>query len=236
VGNYGVYPNDGFRYWYDFFERVPPPPAGVEMKALGRAMFRPWFKDEFALSGYTYAMPVVFPRYGTFDWYDDADPDARWFRGLLTNADNAAANTAAKTPIIAWLRYALTDAPKNADGHVKPMTEPAYQELVWHLLLRRYNGFVLFCDDGDVTREVKLVQEVYAAAQEFGEFLDKGEPVVLTAPEASVPVVSALRLGDRVLVRRTDLTDGNAPVVLKAGDRTFNVPREPGKTQVLPLR
>ena len=111
VGNYGVYPNDGFRYWYDFFEKVPPPPAGVELKVDHHAKFRPWFQ-EFPLTGYTYAMPVVFPRYRTFEYYDDANIDYRWFHGLLLNASNSGQHTPADIPIVGWVRCGVTDAPK----------------------------------------------------------------------------------------------------------------------------
>ncbi len=29
VGNYAVYPNDGFRYWYDYFEKPVPGASGL---------------------------------------------------------------------------------------------------------------------------------------------------------------------------------------------------------------
>jgi hypothetical protein len=233
VGNYGVYPNDGHRYWYDFFEKTPRPDARVALKVDHSAQHRPWFRDEFALSGYSYAMPVVFPRYGIFDWYDFENADYRWFRGLLLNASNSAANVDAKTPIITWLRYHLTDAPKPPDAKVKPMSEAAYQELVWHLLLRGYDGAVIFCDDAEAAREVSLLQKVYAESLEFSDFLETGEPVTFATPDRPGPVVSGMRLGGRVLLRRTDFTDTREPVEVKVQDATIRVPRVEGKVQVI---
>ena len=236
VGNYGVYPNDGYRYWFDFFEKVPPPPAGVEMKKDHHALFRPWFQ-EFPLTGYTYAMPVVFPRYRTFEYYDDSNPDFRWFRGLLLNASNSGANTPAEVPIVSWVRWGITDGPKTPDPKVTvtPMSEKAYQELLWHMFLRRHSSMFLFCGDAEAAKEVRLLQEVYSAALEYKDFLDKGVPVTFAIPDVQGAVVSGLRLGNKVLVRRTDFTDDNKPVMLKIGEKSISVPRMEGKCQVLDL-
>ncbi|MCI0634423.1 MAG: hypothetical protein L0206_10995, partial [Actinobacteria bacterium] len=48
------------------------------------------------------------------------------------------------------------------------------------------------------------MHEVYAAALEHRGFLDRGTPVTFDVPARPGPVVSGLRIGDRVLVRRTD--------------------------------
>ncbi len=232
VGNYGVYPNDGFRYWYDFFEKTPPPPAIPGMKQDHHAQFRPWFQ-EFPLTGYTYAMPVVFPRYRTFEFYDDSNSDYRWFRGLLLNAGNSGANTPAEIPIISWVRWGVTDAPKVLDPKFSPMSEKAYQELLWHMFLRGHDGMFIFCGDPEATKEVKLLQQVYAEALEYRDFLDKGVPVTFEIPDAQGAVVSGLRLGNKVLVRRTDFTDDAKPVMLKIGEKSVAVSRLEGKCQVL---
>ena len=50
VGNYAVYPHDGTRYWYDYFEQ-----ERVEK-------YRKWY-PEFEETGFTFAMPVVYPWY-----------------------------------------------------------------------------------------------------------------------------------------------------------------------------
>ena len=48
-------------------------------------------------------------------------------------------------------------------------------------------------------------------------------------------MVSGLRLGQRVLVRRTDFTAEQRPVPLPVGHQTLEVPRSPGQCQILML-
>jgi len=43
VGNYGVYPNDGRRYWYDYCETEPG--EGVSVLNDQRAKYRPWVSE-----------------------------------------------------------------------------------------------------------------------------------------------------------------------------------------------
>ena len=118
---------------------------------------------------------------------------------------------------------------------VTPMSEKTYQELLWHMFLRGHDSMFLFCGDAEAANEVRLLQEVYAAALEYKEFLDKGVPVTFEIPDAAGAVVSGLRLGDKVLVRRTDFTDEQKPVMVKIGDKSLSVPRLDGKCQVLGL-
>ena len=42
VGNYAVYPNDGYRYWYDYFEYYVD---GQPYKADQHAKYRKWYND-----------------------------------------------------------------------------------------------------------------------------------------------------------------------------------------------
>ena len=76
---------------------------------------------------------------------------------------------------------------------------------------------------------------VWAAAQEYGEFLESGTPVSFEVPRHPGPVVSGLRLGKRLLVRRTDFTGAREPVKLRVGSSTVMVPRSPGKCVVLKI-
>ena len=57
VGNYGVYPHDGYRYWYDYFEEFVDYHPHITDQ---RARYRKWY-DDFPSTGYTLAMPVVYP-------------------------------------------------------------------------------------------------------------------------------------------------------------------------------
>jgi hypothetical protein len=107
---------------------------------------------------------------------------------------------------------------------MKQMSEWAYQELLWHMLLRGVDTFFLWCPAEESAEEVRLLHPVWAAAQEFGEFLDRGKPVCFDVPSRPGTVVSALMLGDRVLVRRTDFVPNNRPVSVRIGGRDIAVP------------
>ena len=76
--------------------------------------------------------------------------------------------------------------------------------------------------------EVKLVHEVYAAAQQYGEFLEKGWPVTFDLPDKPGVVISGLALDDRVLIRRTDFGYDHSPVEIIVVTRPVKVEYEPG--------
>jgi len=231
VGNYAVYPHDGYRYWYDYFETFV---EGAPYRADQRAKYRQWF-HEFPLTGYTVAMPVVYTWYPIYTWYDFRNPDYRWFYNMLLVASNAGEHTPEDIPIVTFVHWHTTAPPPNPDPAVRQFSERNYQELLWHMLLRGHDTFFLWCTRDEVAKEVRLVHEVYAASLEFREFLENGEPVTFQVPRTEGPVVSALRLGDRLLVRRTDFTDYPDPVPLKVGDRIVNIPRVEGRCQILTI-
>ncbi|MGQ9730266.1 MAG: hypothetical protein ACUVX8_03255 [Candidatus Zipacnadales bacterium] len=232
IGNYAVYPHNGERYWYDYFEVLP---EGAPFRLDQRAKYRPWF-DEFPLTGYTFAMPVVYTWYPTFGWYDFAEPDYRWFYNMLLVASNACAHTPPEVPVIAWLHWHTTAPPPNPDPTVKQFSEGAYQELIWHMLLRGCDGLMNWCMTEETVKELQLIQEVYAASLEYHEFLESGQPVTFHVPPDVAPVVSGLRLGDRLLVRRTDFGTEKTPVKLTgAGLEAVSVPAAPGRCQIINL-
>jgi hypothetical protein len=231
VGNYAVYPNDGTRYWYDYFEVEPS--AGVPVRMDQKAPYRPWV-DEFTPCGYTYAMPVVYTWYRTWHWYDEwAQSDYRWFYNMLLTASNAGKSTPADVPIIPFVHWETTSPPKDADPAVKQFSRGAYQELLWHMLLRGHDTFFVWGNNPE--QEVAPVHEVWAAALAHKAFLDGGVPVTFDVPARPGPVVSALRLGDRVLVRRTDFGDAAGPVDLDLDDVRLQVKPHPGHCQILKL-
>jgi len=230
VGNYAEYPNDGYRYWYDYFEVLP---EGAPVKTDVRAKYREW-PNLFPSTGYTFAMPVVYTWYPTFGWYDFPDPDFRWFYNMLLVATNACKSAGDTVPIISWLHWHTTSPPPEPDPNVKQLSEEKYQELIWHMLLRGTDGLMNWCMDAETVKEIQLIQQVYAASLEYKEFLDKGTPVALDVPTVPAPVVSALRLDDRVLVRRTEFGGIEANVVLRIpGARPIFVPASPGHCQIL---
>lgn len=231
VGNYAVYPHDGYRYWYDYFEEFV---EGAPYKADQKAKHRQW-AHEFSSTGYTFAMPVVYTWYPIFTWYDFQNTDYRWFYNMLRVASNAGANTPPGTPIITFVHWHTTSPPQNPVADLRQFSAETYQELLWHMLLRGHDTFFLWCPQNEIAEEVRLVHQVYAASLEFRDFLDNGEPVTFDMPEAEGPVVSALRLGDRLLVRRTDFADSPGLVALKVRGKTVQVPRVKRECQILAI-
>ena len=236
IGNYAVYPHNGERYWYDYFEEVV---EEAPYRLDGKAKVRPWF-GEFEPSGFTFAMPVVYTWYPTFEWYDFEDPDYRWFYNMLLVASNACENTPPDVPIISWLHWHTTAPPDEPDPAVKQLSEGAYQELIWHMLLRGCDGLMNWCAQGETPKEISLIQEVYAASLRYKEFLDGGEPVTFHVPAKPGAVLSGLRLGDRLLVRRTDFAgapDGSVAVAVPTdgGKTTIAVPPATGECVVIDL-
>jgi hypothetical protein len=239
VGNYAMYPHNGWRYWYDYFEKyIPGQPALRDQKAL----YRHWAND-FEDTGYTFAMPVVYPWSWTWNWYDFEPGDYRWFYNGLLVASNAGRHTPANVPIIAFVHWHTVDvglsereggAPAGAQP-ARQMSESTYQELLWHMLLRGTDTFFLWCMEKENAKEVQLLHPVWAAAQAYGEFLEGGVPITFETPAKPGPVVSGLRLGRRVLVRRTDFNDNRDPVAVQVGGRTLRVPAAPGQCQILTL-
>lgn len=235
VGNYHVNPHDGYRYWYDWYESDDLP-AGVPYQTDQRAKYRPWF-HEFPLTEFTCAMPVVYPWYRNFTWYDYSAGDFRWFYSLLLEVSSSGANTPKNVPSIPFVHW--TTIPPHGgrpDPSVTPFSREKYQELLWHMLLRGQDTFFLWCPRNDTLKELPPVHQVYAASLQYADFLTNGEPVTFAVPHRPGPVVSAVRLGNRLLVRRTDFTHTREPVVLRMGDREVSVPRADGRCQILELR
>ncbi|MBT4485348.1 MAG: hypothetical protein HOC71_16905 [Candidatus Latescibacteria bacterium] len=103
------------------------------------------------------------------------------------------------------------------------------------MLLRGTDTFYMWCGRKEYPDEVRLVHEVYAAAQQYGEFLENGTPVTFDVPEKPGTIISGLRLDNRVLVRRTDFGTSPKHVVLKIGNKKLSVKPMPGECQILRL-
>jgi len=231
VGNYAVYPHDGYRYWYDYFEEYVDGQPAIED---GGAKYRLWYND-FPGTGYTFAMPVVYAWARLFSWYDFGDTDYRWFYNMLLVAGNAGKNTPADVPVVSFVHRNPINPEKYPHPDFRPFSEEMYKELLWHMLLRGTDTFYLWCGAKEYAGEVRPLHEVWAAAQEYGDFLERGTPVTFEVPKAPAPVVSALRLGDRLLVRRTDFGDAPGEVSIRVGRDRVEVPRSPGRCLVLSL-
>ena len=229
IGNYAVYPHNGYRYWYDYFEYyVEGQPCIIDQKAK----YRLWYND-FPGTGYTFAMPVVYPWARLFSWYDFEEPDYRWFYNMLLIASNAGKNTPSTIPIISFVHWHMIDRGKYPDPHLTQFSKEIYQELLWHMLLRGTDTFYMWCGSNEYPEEVRLVHEIYAAAQEYGEFLEKGIPITFDVPEKPGTVISGLKLNDSVLIRRTDFNKLHKPVEIMADTIKISVKYTPGKCQIL---
>ncbi len=229
IGNYAVYPHNGYRYWYDYFEFYV---EGQPYIADGHARYRQWHND-FPGTGYTFAMPVVYPWARLFGWYDFEETDYRWFYNMLLVASNAGMNTPADIPIISFVHWNMIDPEKYPAPGLRQFSEEMYRELLWHMLLRGADTFYMWCGRDQFAIETRLVHEVYAGAQEYGDFLDGGVPVTFEVPREPGTVVSGLRLGNRVLVRRTDFGGSRSEVRLPVGLGFVDVPSLPGACMIL---
>ena len=231
VGNYGVYPHNGYRYWYDYYEYYVD---GQPCLADQRARYRKWY-HEFAESGYSFAMPVVYTWRRIYDWYDYFDTDYRWFYNMLLVASNAGQHTPAKIPIISFVHWHTIES-KDFPETAKQFSEDKYQELLWHILLRGTDTFFLWCGRKEAAKEIELVHQVYSEAQQFGEFLSNGKPISFDVPKQPGAVISGLQLGDRVLVRRTDFTETSEQVEIIVDDRRIKVEKVPEQCQIILVR
>ncbi len=240
VGNYAVYPHNGWRYWYDYFERyVDGQPALHDQKAH----YRHWSND-FQGTGFTFAMPVVYPWSWTWNWYDFQPGDYRWFYNALLVGSNAGLYTPESIPIIPFVHWHTVDVGTCEEETPSPaktakaeqMSEWAYREILWHLLLRGSDTFFLWCTAEENAKEVELLHPVWAAAQEYGEFLERGTPICFDVPSQPGPVISGLRMGNRVLVRRTDFTDEKKPISIRVGGGTLEIRTAPGQCRVLEIK
>lgn len=235
VGNYAVHPHGGFRYWYDYFEKIPPAP-GVPVLWEGRAPYREW-PHEFADCGYTLGLPVIYTWYPIHGWSDFANSDARWFYHLLREGSNVGGHGAPDRPQLPFIHRHTTAPPPTPSPEVKEFSVDAYQELLWHLLLRGHDGFFIWCLPNELADEVRSAHAVYAEALEQADILTQGTPVVWEVPRIPGPVISARRWGNRVLIRRTDpgAAGHDVAVPLRIAGRMLAVPFVGPRCQVLTL-
>jgi hypothetical protein len=231
VGNYGVYPHNGYRYWYDYYEYYVD---GQPFLADQRAKYRKWY-NEFAESGYTFAMPVVYTWRRIFDWYDYTDTDYRWFYNMLLVASNAGQYTPTEIPIISFVHWHTIESGDSA-GTARQFSEDKYQELLWHMLLRGTDTFFLWCRNEEALKEIQLVHQVYSEAQQYGEFLSNGKPINFSVPKQPGAVISGLQLGGHVLVRRTDFAKTSDPMEIVVNDKKIKVEVAPKSCQIISVR
>ena len=182
-------------------------------------------------------MLVVYPWARTWGWYDFENGDYRWFYNMLKTATNAAKHTDPSVPIIPFVHWHTIYMPDPGDKTIHQMSPWAYQELLWYMLLRGHDTFFLWCQKHEYPREVTLLHEIWAKSLEYKTWLSKGTPISFEVPTEPGPVVSGLRIGDRVLVRRTDFGDSQKnPVAITVDGKNLAVPVAARSMQVLALK
>ena len=230
IGNYAMTPHDGRRYWWDFFEKRT---EGLPAEREHAALYRPWAR-EFEDCGYNVAMPVIYTWFNTFNDYAFENRQYRWFYNLLLEATSTGRRAADAAPRVTFVHWTTTNPPKELPKDFEAMTEANYEELLWHVLLRGHDAFAMWCPAPELAQEVRPVHRVYAAALEYREFFERGLPVLFEVPKQPGTIISALRLGQRVLVRRTDFGAQHEVIEMKlASGVTLRVPRMNGKCVVL---
>jgi hypothetical protein len=155
---------------------------------------------------------------------------------MLLVACNAGKSTPANIPVISFVHWNTIFASGTPDPAIKQMSPESYQELLWHMMLRGTNTYFMWSDEKEFPAEVKLLHEVYAAAQQFGNFLEHGMPITFDVPDKPGVVISGLILDDQVLVRRTDFGKNHDPVEILAGTKVIKVPYAPGTCKVIDLK
>ena len=103
------------------------------------------------------------------------------------------------------------------------------------MLLRGTDTFFLWCRNQEAAKEIRLLHQVYAQAQQYGRFLSEGTPILFDVPKQPGTVVSALKLDDRLLVRRTDFKETSDPVEITVGDEKIEIAATPGQCQIISL-
>ena len=234
VGNYGVYPHGGLRTWYDYFEELP---AGAPTVADERARHRPW-AHEFPLTGYTAAMPVLYPWSRIWGWYDREPPDFRWTYAFLAEASIAGRHTPPSIPLIPFVHWQPVAERGTLPAGIVPLSEPAYREILWHVLLRGASTLFLWCAEADTAKEIRPVHQVYRESLSYADLLSSGRPVCFDVPGVAGAVVSAVRAGSRLLARRTDFATPALPVEIALGGEPplrVPIPAAPGSCTLVRL-
>ena len=231
VGNYGVNPHGGSRYWYDYFEKLP---EEAPTQREHQASYREW-APEFERSGYTMSMPVVYTWYSIFKSYPFDISDYRWFYNMLKVASNAGAHTPAAIPSVPFVHWHTTAPPAGLFEPVEQFSEKAYQDLLWHTLLRGHDSFFLWCLHEELEKEIALVHEVYAKSMSYTEYIQKGTPIDQYVPGAPGPVISGLRLGNKALIKRTDFNQSPERLTIAVSEtESIEIPAD-FDTGILPV-
>ena len=155
---------------------------------------------------------------------------------MLLVVSNATKSTNPGVPIVPFVHWHTVFDPGQPNASIPQMSRWAYRELLWHSLLRGVDSFVMWCCEHEMDDEIALVHQVWSESCSFSDWIQRGTPITFHVPSRQGPVVSGLRIGGTVLVRRTDFEENNSqPIEIPVASRTLSVPRSPGLCQILEL-
>ncbi len=220
IGNYAVNPHDGYRYWWDYFEKEV---EGATYQRKHNALFRKWF-DEFRYSGYTIAMPVIYTWFRFFNDYNFEEKEYRWFYPLLKEGTSVGKNTPKNIPIISFVHWQTVEKPKQLPSDFTPLSREKYKELLWHLLFRRFDTFCLWSPLNEIAEEIKVLYEVYVESFKYNDFILKGEPIFWDVPEEPDSVISGLKLKNKLLIIRSDFSEKKEIIIIKVDNKKIEIP------------
>jgi hypothetical protein len=93
----------------------------------------------------------------------------------------------------------------------------------------------MWCTAEQTAKAAVPVQKVYAESLQYAEFLIKGTPITFDVPSQPGTVISGLKLGNRVLLRRTDFEGNAMPVGTVIEQKTIQIPAKAGTCQIVEL-
>lgn len=137
-------------------------------------------------------MPVAYPWYPIFGWYNFQDPDYRWMYNLLKVASNAGENTPTEIPSIPFVHWHTTVPPPEPDPSVHQFSRHAYRDFLRHMILRGHDSFFMWCMQNELSTEVSLVHEVYSEMAPWMPGLSDWTPLFFDVPATESSVISAL--------------------------------------------
>lgn len=220
IGNYAVNPHDGYRYWWDYFEKET---KGAIYQNMHNALHRKWF-DEFRYTGYTMAMPVIYTWYRFFTGYGFEPKEYRWFYPLMKEITSVGKNTPSNIPVITFVHWQTVEKPENIPHDFSPLSRKKYKELLWHLLFRGHDAFCLWSPINEMAEEIKVVQEVYIESLKWNNFIVKGKPVLWQIPEEPDTVISGLRMNNKILVVRSDFIKEPQEIKVRFNGNQVKIP------------
>lgn len=182
---------------------------------------------------FTHTNPIAYgiDTYFQSAWPDDhqvsrANVDRFYTHLLLRQVSVDARNRAKHRPDLGAVVWVARWVPDERDRRVPVMSRAAYREALRHIWLRGVDAMQVFNPRREgyelyAVREVEDAQWVYNEMLAYRQFLEEGEVMNFDVPDNRETSVmwSGLRLGDRALVRITNLGSDRASIKICLTER-----------------